>query len=94
MRLPDHLEQGYETEYEFRSAIERLVDWWHDREGECIDERSGHLRLRFHDTPGGMPDEAWMPSYILHPIDTPEYMASTDSSDEIRKELHLAFGFD
>ena len=89
--LPDHLEQGYEDMEDFLRAVRRLVDRWRGREGECIGERNGHLRLRFHDTPGGVPDEAWLPPYILRPIDPPE---EEDSASSIEMELDRAFGFD
>lgn len=84
--LNDFFEHGYETMREFREAAEELISRWHDREGECIEKRLFHgpnsdtiddrltlLRLRFHDTPGCRPDEAWIPRYLADPIPVPEY---------------------
>lgn len=92
----DYLMHGYETEHDFYSALRRLRDLWHEREGECIDERNGFLRLRFHDTPGGHPDEAWLPLYLLDPIPVPEYAAIRDPTPDelLERELDEAFGFD
>lgn len=110
-RLPikDYLDHGYETKSDFYQAASDLVERWRGREGECIEERAWHgkdgeaidqrhraLRLRFHDTPGGYPDEAWIPLYLLEPILTPEYAIHRDPTlDElIDRELDEAFGFD
>ncbi len=110
-RLPirDYLDHGFETKQDFYEAASELVNRWRGREGECIEIRAWHgkdgeaidqrhksLRLRFHDTPGGYPDEAWIPMYLLEPIPTPEYaILRTLTPDElITKELDEAFGFD
>ena len=95
MRLPDHLEHGYETERDFRQALDRLVTRWRGRVGESIGERHGFLLLRFHDTPGGMPDEEWLPRYLLKPVDAPPYIPSEpSSSEELTNEIDRAYGFD
>ena len=88
--LPDHLECGYETEQDFRLAVRRLVERWGGRVGECVCERNGHMRLRFHDTPGGVPDEAWIPPYVLKPADAP---APDDDGSTKDEELDDAFDF-
>lgn len=92
LELPSHLEHGYEERREYRAAIRRLLEIWHGRIGESVCERSDHIRLRFYDTPGGMPDEAWLPRYLLTPVDPPE--EESDSSDGTGGELTKAFGFD
>ena len=92
--LRDHLLHGYEERQDFYMAVRKLTDRWHDRIGERIDERHGHYLLRFHDTPGGVPDEAWIPTYLLDPADTPEYLLKMDSSDGTEDELSKVFGFD
>ena len=94
-RVPvaDHLMHGYEDKWEFYKAIRRLVDRWKGRVGECVDERHGFLLLRFHDTPGGKPDEEWLPRYILLPAAVPEYMHE-EPPDETAEVLDRAFGFD
>ncbi|MBR5395726.1 MAG: hypothetical protein IK144_11715 [Bacteroidaceae bacterium] len=92
--LRDHLLHGYEERHDFYLAVRKLAERWHDRIGERIDERHGHLLLRFHDTPGGVPDEAWIPTYLLDPADTPEYLLKMDSSDGTEDELSKVFGFD
>lgn len=95
LRLPDPLEHGYETEQDFRQALRRLVGRWRGRVGEAVGERHGFFLLRFHDTPGGRPDEAWFPAYILQEVDAPDYMsADQDETDEITKELDRIFGFE
>lgn len=94
--LPNHLEQGYEDPADFRRAVRRIVDRWHDRIGESVETRHGLHLLRFHDTPGGMPDEAWVPAYLLNPADMPAYVGSSSTAsieEEIEAELDEAFGF-
>lgn len=91
--LQDYLMHGYETRLDFRAAVRRLIDLWKGRTGECIDERNGFRLLRFHDTPGGMPDEEWLPGYLLDPSEVPEYMVP-EPVDEIERELDEAFGFE
>ena len=95
LRLPDHHQYGYETERDFLHALYQLRDYWKERIGECIEERYTFRLLRFHDTPGGKPDEAWLPDCLLAQVDTPDYMMESDSSDdEIEAELDRIFGFD
>lgn len=84
--LGDYFKHGYETLREFREAADTLIKRWYNREGECIEKRMYRgtnmdaiddnltlLRLRFHDTPGCRPDEAWIPSYLTASIPVPEY---------------------
>ena len=94
--LHDHLQHGYEFEEDFRSALRKIISRWHDRVGECVGERSGFLRIRFHDTPGGNPDEEWLPTYLLQEVATPPYAGqpSDDSQPDKGHELNRAFGFD
>jgi len=93
--LRDYLLHGYESLRDFERALELLVCRWCLRIGEGVEERYGFVLLRFHDTPGGKPDEAWIPRYLLHPVDTPAYMtAQDDSVDESEEELNSVFGFD
>ena len=94
MRLPDHLEHGYEEEDDFRTALKKLVDHWHDRKGEAVEERNGHLLLRFYDTPGSTPDEAWLPSYLLQPVNDSRTKPDTQEDSSIEKEINSSFGFD
>lgn len=90
--LSDHLMHGYESRRDFCSALRKLIDRWHGRVGERIDERHGFLLLRFHDTPGGKPEEAWLPTYLLQLIDSQDD-SDSDSSDEITAELNSIYGF-
>ena len=92
--LRDYLLHGYETRRDFEQALRRLVSRWQGRTGERIDERHGFLLLRFHDTPGGKPDEEWLPLYLLEPVAMPEYMMAQDSSEEDAGELDRIYGFD
>ena len=62
--------------------------------GESVGERNGFLRLRFHDTPGGLPDEAWIPRYLLLKADMPGHLVETVERDETEEELDRIFGFD
>ena len=95
--LQDHLLHGYEYRQDFQLALQQLIDRWHDRIGEQIDERSGFIRLRFYDTPGGLPDEAWLPTYLLTPSfpnsQTPK-LPNSQTANPLEKEIDLAFGFD
>ena len=83
--LRDYLLYGFESERDFRGALLELLDQWGGRtgeavserswmgcEGEAIDQRHRALRLRFHDTPGCCPDEAWLPLYMLERADVPD----------------------
>lgn len=91
--LRDFLLHGYETRRDFEQALRRLVSRWRGRTGERIDERHGFLLLRFHDTPGGKPDEAWLPHYLLEQV--PEYNPTEPgSSDVYASELDSAYEFD
>jgi len=92
--LRDYLEHGFESRREYLDAVCRLVRLWHGRIGECIEERNGFRRLCFHDTPGGKPDEAWLPVYLLTETEAPEYMCEHIPTDEIEEEINDAFGFD
>ncbi len=96
LRTSDHLEHGYEEESDYRKALRLLVERWHDRIGEAVDTRYEFRLLRFHDTPGGVPDEAWLPLLVLEPVPVPDYMREEESSssDSINEELDEAFGFD
>ena len=94
MQLPNHLEHGYEDKQMFRQAIRRIVDRWGGRTGEAVGERHGFLQLRFHDTPGGIPDEEWLPGYLLKPAHAPERQLERRPCDELEAELDDAYGFD
>ena len=93
LRLPDPLEHGYECERDFRRALRALSERWKGRAGECVGERHGFLLLRFHDTPGGRPDEAWLPRYLLKGTDPPEWYYD-EEPDELEAEIDRAYGFD
>ncbi|MDD6017122.1 MAG: hypothetical protein PUC18_12765 [Prevotellaceae bacterium] len=88
--LRDHLMHGYEERSDFERALRQLIKKWENRVGECVGGRHGFLLLRFHDTPGGRPDEAWLPLYLLQETEPPERKKKT--REEI--ELDEAFGFD
>lgn len=94
--LRDHLWHGYEEKADFRHALRQLAERWRGRVGEAVAERNGFLRLRFHDTPGGLPDEDWLPPYLLEPSPVPDYIleAERNRPDPIERELDEAFGFD
>ena len=89
----DHLSHGYEDRRSFEDALKRLINYWGGRVGERVGERNKFLLLRFHDTPGGRPDEAWLPLYMLTPVDKPDYLEE-EECDETEKELNRIFGFD
>lgn len=92
--LKEHLLHGYEYEDDFRRAVRMLMERWKGRIGECVGEKNGFLLLRFHDTPGGVPDEARLPRYILEECDAPSYASEDDEEDEIARQIDEAFGFD
>lgn len=88
--LRDYLWHGYESRRDFYDSLRRLYDRWRGRIGERVGERHGFLLLRFHDTPGGVPDEDWLPRYLLEPCQPPE----PDAPEHQDAELDAAFGFD
>lgn len=93
--LRDYMMHGYETRKEFVDALGHLVERWGERIGEQIDERNGFVKLRFHDTPGGYTDEAWLPLYLIDETEIPEYIVDMEREpDPIEQELDHAFGID
>jgi hypothetical protein len=94
--LHDHLQHGYEYEDDFRKALRAIISRWKGRVGECVDEHNGFLSLRFYDTPGGKPDEARLPSYLLQETAITPYSARRKERqpDPLEEELDKAFGFD
>ena len=92
--LREHLQHGFEFEDDFRRAIRELMERWRGRIGECVGEKNGFLVLRFHDTPGGIPDKARLPRYILEPCDAPPYARYKEPEDEMQREIDEAFGFE
>lgn len=91
--VDDHLNHGYEVRQDFVLALRRLIDHWGGRVGERVGERNKFLQLRFHDTPGGRPDEAWLPLYMLKAVEKPDYLQD-DKLNDTEEELDQAFGFD
>lgn len=89
--VSDHLMHGYESRQDFRLAVRQIVNRWKVRVGECVGERHGFLLLRFHDTPGGEPDEEWIPEYLLQEAGAPECAGQPDAADD---GLDALFGFD
>lgn len=84
--LDDYYKYGCLSRREFYESTCCVIYKWGNREGECVekclyhgenfdtfDDRLTLLRLRFHDTPGCLPDEAWIPQYLADPIPIPEY---------------------
>lgn len=92
--LRDYLWHGYESRRDFYDALRSLSNRWRNRVGECVAERNGFLRLRFHDTPGGRPDEEWLPRYLLTAAEVPDYIRDSEEPDETEQALDEAFGFD
>jgi hypothetical protein len=91
----DYLMHGYESKWKFYMALSRLSEKWQGRTGECIDKRHDFMLIRFLDTPGGKPDEEWIPRYMLEPADTPDYVREMRKEpDETEEELDQIFGFD
>lgn len=90
--LADYLSHGYETRRDFRDALQKVVDWWGGRTGESVGSRHDLLLLRFHDTPGGRPDQGWIPVYLLEPVPVPSYMVR-EEDDETTREIDEIFGF-
>ena len=91
--IDQHLQNGYETREEFVAALRRLLERWAGRIGERADERNKFLLLRFPDTPGGLPDEAWIPLYMLTPCEPSPY-ANKPKREPFEEELDRAFGFE
>ena len=90
--LRDYLLHGYEERQDFYLAVRQLVERWKGRVGESVGERHGFHLLRFHDTPGGLPDEAWLPSYLLKPTEMPSYLVEPEPPDEFELEVDRAIG--
>lgn len=94
--LDEHVSHGFEDRRAFQEALMKLTDRWGGREGEAVDERHDHLRLRFHDTPGGRPDEAWLPIFLLESCPRPDYLGDDSPTplSKLEQELDEIFGFD
>lgn len=94
--LRDHLLHGYESHDDFARSIRRLIGRWDGRIGECIGEKHGFLLLRFHDTPGGSPDEEWLPRYLLKPSENPGNRKDDEQKqgNDDKNEIENAFGFE
>ena len=93
--VDDYLQSGYEYREDFIAGLKKLLDYWAGRTGERIDDRNKFLLLRFHDTPGGLPDEAWLPLYMLTPCDAPDCVTRpAEDRPSKERELDEAFGFD
>ena len=90
--IDDYLHHGYETRADFRDALRRLIGRWGGRIGRYVSERNKFLLLSFHDTPGGIPDEAWLPLYMLTPCASS--IATPKTTDPMEQELNEAFGFE
>jgi hypothetical protein len=91
--LADYLHHGYENREDFRDALRRLLDYWGGRIGERRDEHNKFLLLSFPDTPGGVPDQAWLPLYMLTPCEPSPY-AGKPQREAAKQDLDRAFGFD
>lgn len=89
----DYLFHGWVSRREFEQALQRLVDRWCGRIGESVSTRHDFLLLRFFDTLGGKPDEAWLPTYLLQPVEPPVGIRDTPP-DEQSEELDRIFGFE
>ena len=103
--LRDCLLHGYDTRGNYESSMWQLVRKWRGRIGEAVEVRhyehsledTDLIRLRFHDTPGGRPDEAWLPRFLLTKTDMPDYLRAAEESsdyDSMEEELDRAYGFD
>ena len=93
--LSDHLLHGYADRLDFRKALKNIIVRWGGRIGERVGERHGFLLLRFHDTPGGQPDEEWLPRFLLQQTEMPDYVREAEREpDPFELELDEAFGFD
>jgi len=93
--LRDHMMHGFEERQDFFNSVRQLRDRWKDRIGECINRRNGFVLLRFHDTPGGMADEAWLPDYLVLPVSKPAYLETREPTpqEQTEAEIDKAFGF-
>lgn len=87
-------EHGYDSKWDFYLALRNVGEKWKGRIGECIDERHGFRKLRFHDTPGGKPDEEWIADYLMDPTEMPDWLREAMKPvDPIEQEIDEAFGF-
>lgn len=91
--IDEHLMHGYEDKWMFYRSVRTLLLRFKGRIGECIDRRHDFLLLRFHDTPGGMPDEEWLPCYLLSQTSMPDYMKVDDKQSDEDTDINSAFGF-
>ena len=93
--LADFLMHGYVSRYAFVDALRRITARWKKRIGLCVGERNGFLLLRFCDTPGGVPDEEWIPRYLLRPAEPWEYAPFLeDGGGGADDGVDHVFGFD
>lgn len=90
----DYLHRGFDTEKRYQQALQNLCRRYGGRVGEQTDERNGFIHLRFHDTPDGCPDEAWLPRFLLQLTVRPDYLREARDRDSMEAELDKIFGFD
>lgn len=91
--VTQYREFGYDSKWDFYLALRKVGERWRDRVGECIEERHGFRKLRFHDTPGGRPDEEWIADFLLVRTKMPDWIREAlEPIDPIEKELDEAFG--
>lgn len=91
--LREYTLHGYISRQDFTTALHNLAQRWKGRIGEAVGERYDFLLLRFHDTPGGIPDEAWIPRYLLRPAGKPACLCRPRPS-KAEQALDEAYGFD
>ncbi len=91
--VKQYREHGYDSKWDFYLALREIGERWKGRVGECVAERHEFRRLRFHDTPGGKPDEAWIPNYLMKPTEMPEWIREAlKPVDPIEQEIEEALG--
>lgn len=100
--LADYHQHGFESSKEMRESVLALAERWRGRKGECIeerlyrdrwgnpDEKTRMLHLKFHDAPGGFPEDAWLPVYICTPIPIPvkQRPRNMSAKHRLQEELH------
>jgi len=87
----DHHFFGFETEYDFRTAVHNRHQKWKGAVGRCVDERPDRRCLRIYNIYSSYED-VWFYDFMLEQTVPPA--EEREESSDIDEVLDKIFGFD